>query len=265
MMKKLLIISALSGFVFLMACEKTSELLDVNTQWQLSDTAANAQVKFVHAFASTTPALTSGAGPSLQIWANGKKVTGTTATLDAVAYSGQFPASTAYSLLPAGQTTFYFIMNRWTGGVFAPVAGDTVFKTTQTLVAGKKYSIYLVDTVPTPNVIMVEDTWTPPDFGTYKIRYTNLVANPTDRYDVYSLRNAKNIFTNVGYKEFTPYISLPAPATADTLIVRRTGTMTLIDSVKGFFPTGERVYTLFSRGKTGVTGRTPATTWTTNR
>jgi hypothetical protein len=263
---KKIIIASLVISSLLAACEKTTKLLDENVKWTNVDTANMAQVKIIHAFPSLTPALPGGSGPVMTVFANDKKLAGTTASSFSLAYNGTFPASTAYSVLTPGSVTFSFVMNRYnTAGNFAPQAGDTLFQSTQNLVAGKKYSLFLVDTTEHPGVLAVEDNWTIPAPTNYQLRYANLVANPDDRYDVYSIRQVGNIFTNVGYRQVTNFINLPVPQISDTLIVRMAGTMTVIDSVKGFLPSPQRVYTAYSRGKTGVKGRTPATTYYTNR
>jgi hypothetical protein len=248
------------------SCERTTELLDENIRFQYSDTAANASIKFINAFPSLTPALTANAGPSVVIFMDGKKINGTTsATLNAFVYNTTFPVNTSYSLLPASNHTFNFIMNRYTAGVFTPVAGDTVFRATSTLAAGKKYSFFLVDTAQNPGVLIKEDNWIVPQQDKYQVRYANLVANPNERVDVFSIRQNANIFTSVGYKDVSDYVELPVPTIADSLIVRFAGTMNVRDTLKAFFPTPQRVYTWYSRGKTGVTGRTPATAFVTNR
>jgi Domain of unknown function (DUF4397) len=265
-MQKYKLILFLTACTTFCSCERTTELLDENIRFQYSDTSANASVKFINAFPSLTPALTANAGPSVVIFMDGKKLNGTTsAAANAFIYNSTFPVNTSYSLLPALNHTFHFIMNRYTAGVFAPASGDTVFRAASTLAAGKKYSFFLVDTVQNPGVLIKEDNWTVPQQDKYQVRYANLVANPNERVDVFSIRQNANIFTNVGYKEIANYVELPVPAIADSLIIRFAGTMNVRDTLKAFFPTPQRVYTWYSRGKTGITGRTPATTFVSNR
>jgi hypothetical protein len=257
-----------------LSCNKRTELLRDNEQWDFVDApyTNKANVKFIHAFSSLTPTVTSGIGPTLRIFMDGKQLSGPTSTLNrfeftinGTAASNVFPVSVAYSVLPAGSHSFEFIMNRYSNSVFKPVAGDTVFRSSHNFETGKNYSIFLVDTVPTPNVIMKEDNWTVPSQGAYQLRMANLVANRNERVDVYSIRAQRVIFSNVGYKEITNYVELPTQPLSDSLIVRLAGTMTVRDTLKAFSPTSQRVYTLMSRGKTGVTGRTPTTTTYTNR
>ncbi len=266
MQKNKLLLSFILSCAIFYSCERTTELLDENIRFQYSDTTVNASVKFIHAFPSITPALATNAGPNVVIFASGKKLNGTTsAALNSFIYDRTYPINTSYSLLPASGHTFHFIMNRYTAGLFAPAAGDTVFRATSTLAAGKKYSFFLVDTTQNPGVLIKEDNWTVPQLGRYQVRYANLVANPNERVDVFSIRQNANIFTNIGYKEVSNYAELPVPTLADSLIIRFTGTLNARDTLKAFFATPQRVYTWYSRGKTGVTARVPATTFVTNR
>lgn len=242
--------------IVVVACERNYDLLDDNNTWVYVDSAQNGYIKFVHAYAPTTPALTSGAGPSVHVYDASARISGA-----ALVYNGTIPAPTgAYGVISPGAHNFNFVMSRAT-----PIAGDTVFKSTATIEAGKYYSVFLVDSVQNPGVLTVADNWTIPQQGSYQVRYANFVANPKENYDVFSIRQNTNIFTNVGYRQVTNFIELPVQILSDTLIVRKAGTMNLIDSLKGFGPSSQRVYTIYTRGRAGITTRVPATTFYTNR
>lgn len=260
---RLLIFASTLGF--LMGCTRTTELLRENQQSLSADTRNNARVKFVNGYASTTPAMTAGAGPNMAIYMDNQKLTGNTATLNFLSYgittgtsSYVFPFSSNYSVVPPGNHTFYFIMNRFTAGAFAPVTGDTVFKITTNLQAMKKYSIFLADTVQNPGIVVKEDIYVDPPPAKFKVRYVNLAANPNEKVDVYSVRSAGNLFANIAYKQITNYAEFPVYSISDTLQIRLAGTTTVRETLNGFSPTAQGVYTLMSRGKTGVTGRTPS-------
>ena len=253
------IVSIVSG-----SCKADRSLLDENVQWMAADTVNNAQVKFINAYSSITPAITAGYGPSLRIFRNDQKLTGTTATLDTIGYGAQFPATTAYSIVPAGSNTFYFVMNRIVSGAFAPRAGDTVFRKTQNLEAGKKYTFFLVDTVQNPDVMVVEDKVINPGYGKYALRFVNLVANPSDRYDFFSVKQGRNIFSNIGYKQITEFIALPKPQANDTFYLRNTGNTHNVSSAV-VAPADERVYTFYARGKAGIAIRDTTLAVYTNR
>lgn len=246
------------------SCKEDQSLLDQNVKYSTADTINNAQVKFINAYPSITPAITTGYGPSLRIFRNDQKLTGTTSTLDTLGYGAQFPATTAYSIVPAGSNTFHFVMNRIVSGAFAPKAGDTVFRKTHNLEAGKKYTLFLVDTVQNPGVLVVEDKVVNPGYGKYGLRFVNLVANPSDRYDFFSVKQGRNIFSNIGYKQVTDFIALPKPQANDTFYLRNAGNTHNV-SLAVVAPADERVYTFYARGKTGIAIRDTTLAVYTNR
>lgn len=248
--------------VFSFSCEKTTAKLDENNKWIYTSDTATGFIKFIHAYTSPAPALTTGAGPSVQIYMDATRLSG-----GAIGYNGTVPSpGGVYSVVATGSHTFYQILNRLVSSVFTPTVGDTVVKNTATIEAGKYYSMFLVDTFPTPGVLTVMDNITIPSPGTYNLRYVNVVTGSSDAYDVYSIREQKNLFTNVGNKKASEFVSLPIREFSDTLIVRLAGTMTLLDSLKApFTPVPQRSYTVYTRGKTNVVGKAPATTYYTNR
>jgi hypothetical protein len=255
-MIKRLIYIFLPLLIVVVACERNDDLLNENNTWVYVDSTQNGFIKFVHAYAPTTPALTSGAGPSVHVYDASARISGA-----ALVYNGTIPAPTgAYGLISPGAHNFNFVMSRAT-----PIAGDTVFKSTATIEANKHYSVFLVDSVQNPGVLTVQDNWTVPPQGSYQVRYANFVANPKENYDVFSIRTGTNIFTNVAYRQVTNFIQLPTTEMNDTLIIRKAGTMNVIDSLKGFGPSSQRVYTVYTRGRAGITTRVPATTFYTNR
>lgn len=260
MIKKYLLF-LLTLVVFLTACKKTTKLLDANNKWVYVDSAKNGFVKFVHAYSSVTPALSANAGPSVQIYDNNIRLSG-----NALAYNGTIPAPAGtHAIVPAGSHNFLFIMNRISGGNFAPVAGDTVFKASVAIDAGKYYTSFLVDSSQNPGVLTVQDKWTVPNPGKYKIRFANLVPNPSDRYDVYADTVGTMIATNIGYRQLSDFIEVLLPNSTENFSVRKTGTTTVVYTMGSFSPTSQRVYTLYIRGRAGTTGRTPGLTYYTNR
>lgn len=266
MRKNILGFVSLAAAVLFLSCERTNELLDENNKWIYADTANNASVKIVNAYAPITPALTAGAGPSLAVFVNDtQKLVGTTSAANSLAFNGTFPASTTYSLLPAGTHKLLFIQNRYTAGAFAPVAGDTVFRANVTLEKGKRYTAFLADSTQSPGVFLVQDNWTVPDPGNYQVRFANLVANPNERYDIYADSVGKMIATNIGYRQVSDFINVPIPRSTENFTVRLAGTTTVVYTLTAFAPITQRVYTLYNRGRVGVTGRAPALTWYTNR
>ena len=268
--------------VLFFSCKKeTNDKLDEIEKFYPNNPESIAQVKFIHAYTPLTiNGLTAGtttSGVGFRITMDGNKVNGATNTstfTNTLVYGGQpgtttytgsfYPATTAYSFLPPGPHNFKFIMNRITAGTYAPIAGDEVFNSTVALTAGKRYSIFIADPYAPPSTYMIEDNFTEPARGSYGVRFINLCADIPSRFDIVSSRHGK-LFSNVGYKEVGDYIYPTVPSISDTIFLKTAGTNTIISQVNTFSAGTQRVYTLYARGKTGVTGRTPALTYYTNR
>lgn len=262
--------------VLFFSCKKeTNDKIDVLEKYYLDNPEAIAQVKFIHAYTPLTINGTAAAvtatngtvsGTGFRITMDGNKINGaqnTAANTNTLIWGGVYPPSSgAYAFLPPGAHTIKFIMNRIVSGTFAPIAGDEVFTSTVEFKPGKKYSMFIADAYTTP--YMVEDKFTEPPRDQYGVRFINVTGETTTRYDVITARHGK-IFSNVGYREMQDYKILTIPTTADTIYLRTAGTNTVVSQVNTFSAGPQRVYTLYARGKTGVTGRTPSITFYTNR
>ena len=271
---KFLLLALVPVIVF--SCVKeTDDNLDRLEKFYLDNPEAIAQVKFIHAYTpltinGTAAAVTSGTtttGTGFRITMDGNKVNGAqnnNANTNTLIWGGVYPATTAYAFLPPGARNFKFIMNRITSGNYAPIAGDEVFTTTLNLVAGKRYSMFIADPYGPPAPLVVEDNFVEPGRNGFGIRFINLVGDPAARYDVTSTKMGIKLFSNIGYKEMTTYAYYPTTS-SDTIYLRTAGTSTVISQINGFTPGSQRVYTLYARGKTGVTGRTPSISFYTNR
>lgn len=276
---KLLLLALLPVIVFSCAKTETNDNIDQLEKYYLDNPEAISQVKFVHAYTPLTINGTAAAvtatngtvsGTGFRITLDGKKINGAqdnAINTNTLIWGGVYPPTIAYAFLPPGAHTVKFIMNRITSGAFAPIAGDEVFTSTVNFTAGKKYSMFIADAYTTP--FMVEDNFEIPPLNQYRVRFINLTGETTTRYDVVSARHGK-IFSDVGYREMQDYKLLTIPATSDTIYLRTAGTNTNVGQYPlagsgGFTAGSQRVYTLYARGKTGVTGRTPGITIYTNR
>lgn len=264
---KLLLLLLMPVIIF--SCVKeTDDNIDKLEKFYLNNPDAIAQVKFIHAY---TP-LTLGGAPAqststvgFRITMDGNKINGAgnaSTSTNTFMYGGVYPPTTAYSFLAPGPHNFRFIMNRVAVGNFSPVTGDEYFNTTLALTAGKKYSMFIAD--PYTTAYMVEDNFKEPVLGHYGLRFINVTAETNAKYDIVSARHGTKLFSNVGYKEMKDYIYLTTTST-DTIYMKTAGTNTVVSQINGFLPGTQRVYTLYARGKTGVTGRTPNLTFYTNR
>jgi Domain of unknown function (DUF4397) len=263
---------------FFLACSKeTNDNLDEIEKFYVDNPDAIAQVKFVHAYtpltingtaaAVTSPTTGAVSGTGFRITMDGNKINGATNTAsntNTLIWGGVYPPTTAYAFLNPGQRNFRFIMNRITSGAYAPIAGDEVFNSTVNLTAGKKYSMFISDPYPAPTTFLIEDNYQEPNPNQYGLRFINLSGDLTARYDCTSLRHG-NIFMNVGNKEVKNFTYLTIPAVTDTIYLKTAGTNTIVAQINGFSAASQRVYTIYARGKTGVTNRTPSITSYTNR
>jgi hypothetical protein len=266
---QLLAISLLPAM--LISCYKeTNDNIDDQEKYYVDNPDAIAQVKFVHAY---TP-LTLGGSPALSTTTNGFRITmdgakingatNTSSSTNTFMYGGVYPPTTANAFLNPGQRNFRFIMNRITSGAYAPVTGDEVFNSTVNLNPGKKYSMFIADPFAAPAIFLVQDNYEEPPRGQFALRFINLSGDVTARYDV-STRHFGNIYTNVANKEVKEFKYFHLQPTSDTIFLKLAGTNTIVSQVNGFVPGSQRVYTLYARGKTGVTGRLPNLTFYTNR
>lgn len=271
-----LLIVLLIPVLFFSCHKETGDKLDELQKFYYDNPESIAQVKFVHAYTPltinglTTATLTSGvptAGTGFRITMDGNKISGannTSSFTNTLAYGTTFPSTTTYTFLSPAAHTFKFIQNRIVSGAYAPTAADEVFSSTVALTAGKKYSMFIADPYGPPAAYMVEDIFVEPALNNYGVRFINLCADPAARFDVVSVKHGMKLFSNVGYKEMSNFIYLGTTA-SDTILLRTAGTNTVVSQINGFLPITQRVYTLYARGKTGVTGRTPNITFYTNR
>lgn len=253
--------------LFLSCLKENDDNIDQNEKFYLNNPETIAQVKFIHAYTPTTVNGLSTSTTGLRITVDGAKVnaaTNTSSSTNTLIYGGVYPPTTAYAFLSPKQSNVKFTMNRIVSGNFAPIAGDEVFNSTVAFTAGKKYSMFIADPYPAPATYLIEDNFEEPARDHYAVRFINLCADVATRFDVTSARHGK-IFSNVGFRDVKDYLYLTVPTTSDTIYLKTAGTSTIVSQVNTFSAGTQRVYTLYARGKTGVTGRTPSITFYTNR
>jgi hypothetical protein len=138
----------------------------------------------------------------------------------AVAFGGVYPG-TAYGFkIPAGSRSF--------------LIKDTLASTTQpplnftqTLDAGKSYTVFMYDTLTSPKQLTVLNNIEVPQDTTARLRFANFIYNTTavPAVDVYSFRRGATtpVFSNVATNTVTNFIPY-ASGISDTLYVYSTGT-----------------------------------------
>lgn len=266
------IYAAAAGCLLLASCG-SKNLLDENVKSGYVDSSQSAFIKVIHNFAGNTPQVPTApnatTGPQFFLYGNGVKLTG-----NALSYTNVFPASTVYAAVPSGNNIrFDLVLARINLAVVpnvpAPIAGDTLLTFNQSLDAGKFYTFYIGDTVPTVRVSVKEDLLPVPEYQTYKIRLANFIMNPLDTLTLYSRRQKAEIIQAIPHKEVSDWVQLNLPIISDTLELRKKGTTTTYITVGGtapaFAPAGLRMYTVVVRGKTGVTAKTNSASIITNR
>jgi len=272
-MKLIRNILIVSGCLAVVAACSTDNLLDENIKTTGIDSSKTAFVKIIQNFAGNTPQLPTApnlnTGPQVFLYANGQKVTGL-----ALGYAGLYPATAIYGALPSGQNIRFDVVQARMNlavvpNVPAPIAGDTLLTFTQSLDAGKFYSFVIGDSVPNIRVTVNNDVLAIPDYQTYKIRLANWDMNVADTLTLYSRREKREIIQNVAIKQTSDWVQLPLPVISDTLELRKKGTtavyLTVGGSAPAFAPAGMRMYTVYARGKTGVTAKLPSASIVTNR
>lgn len=277
---KLLLLALVPVIIF--SCVKeTDDNLDRLEKFYLDNPEAISQVKFIHAYTpltinGTAAAVTASngtvSGTGFRITMDGNKINGAqnnAANTNTLIWGGVYPPTIAYAFLPPGAHNFKFIMNRITSGNFAPISGDEVFSGNVALTAGKKYSMFIADPYGPPAPYLIQDNFAVPPLNQYGLRFVNLCGDAATRFDIVSARFGYKLFADVGYKEMKDYIYLPT-TTLDTIYLKTAGTNTVIATYPasgsgGFLPGTQKVYTLYARGKTGVSGRTPSLALYTNR
>ncbi len=175
------------------------------------------------------------------------KINGTT-----LAYDNMFPtANNTYSAIRSGLVPIRFSL----GGV---VLADSInfLSTSLTLRANKKYSYFMTDNVTSSAMFFEDDV---PVLGQDQIsfRFVHAILNDTagKNVDLYSVKNAGNIYENVGATAATGFEKKPY-YTNDTLIVRRSGTNFELARINGLSTVPGRSYSLVYRGNGKVTTST---------
>lgn len=192
---------------------------------------------------------------SFNVYVGNSKVNGSFLT-----YGSIYPTVTnMYSAVPPGPQTIRITVN----GVTTPDS-VTIATFTKTFTAGNYYSLLLTDSLLNSNdakQIFVQDNFTPVDTSHYSIRFAHLIMNDSagKNVDVYSTRQAANLFSNVSPGTVTPFTVQNYTQLSDTLIVRRAGGSLELARINTAVLARQRAYTLVYRGvpntTTGTKGR----------
>jgi hypothetical protein len=193
---------------------------------------------------------------SFNIYVGANKINGSLFT-----YNGAFPAtainSNTYAAVPSGSQAIRLSLQ----GV-NNIDSVTIMQLDKNLEAGKYYTFFITDSLKAQqDRIWVNDiNFLPTDTSQFKVRFAHMILNDTagKKVDVYSFRQAANIFTNISPGTVTDYVAIATPSIIDTISVRRTGTGFELARLNGVSYVKTRLYTILFKGSPGLTTGTKA-------
>jgi hypothetical protein len=253
-MKNLVII--LFATALIAACEKKA---DNNVNFAEVNKNLHTYVKFINAYPFATPLFAGQTSASVQLTYNGIQFSGSP-----IAYGTAFPASQNYATVFRENVHSDMYVRMATGVPPAAVKDSFLFTFTPNLTRNKYYSFFFCDSINRPNTILTtEDEIKMPSAVTkYRVRFVNLIPNPpatTPAVDVFSTRENAVVFSNIRYKQVTPFIeltgdtSLISSTITDNFQLRWAGTTTSIGTATVTI-SNQMSVTLFSRGLNLTTG-----------
>lgn len=133
--------------------------------------------------------------------------------------------------------------------------------------AGKKYTIFLYDTITSPKVKTVETNIVIPSDTTARLRFANFFYSKSaiPAFDIFSKRRNISVASNLKATDVTDFMPFPSYYN-DTLIFSEAGTSNIAFTLNGINLTPKKSYTLVLRGRykiaTGTDGM-GATTYVT--
>lgn len=178
----------------------------------------------------------------IALFINGQKYSG-----DTLAYPSTFP-SQEFLRVPGGDVTFKAI---------TPIDNAEVLSRNLTFPAGKFNTLFLIDTLPAIDAYLVTDDqlMPPADSGKAAIRFVHVATG------VGNLKLANNtvstavdtLVSSIGYKSHTPFITVNS-GSSQRFQLYLAGTNTTFANNLVLSLTPNRMYTLYVRGRAGVTG-----------
>ena len=253
MMKKnislLLILICASAIAIFWSCNKKLDLVAPTTP-----AAGLAYIKIAHFSPSLRQIFNK--SDSFNLYVNGTKINGSFVTFGSI-----FPSVTdLYAAVPAGGVSVRLTTN----GIVNPDS-LTIFTVNKSLNANSYYSLIITDSLLSLNPaeqIFVQDNFIIADTLHYTMRFVHAIVNDTagTAVDIYSQRNATNIFKGITPATTTGFVSFNYTLVADTLIIRRAGTLFELARLSTVTSplARQRAYTLVYKGQAGTTSGTKA-------
>lgn len=139
----------------------------------------------------------------------------------------------------------------YVSGANQKIASDTI-----TLDANRYYSLFLSNSVNTPDLLLLKDTLSRPADSMAVVRFVDLSTN-APAVDL-GIQGGTVLATNKAYKSYTSFIPIKGNTTY-TLEARQTGTSTVLVSLSNIRLQAGSIYTIWLHGLTGTTDQTRLT------
>ncbi|KQS37067.1 DUF4397 domain-containing protein [Pedobacter sp. Leaf194] len=120
------------------------------------------------------------------------------------------------------------------------------------LQSGFFYSAFVIDVLPSPKILVIQDDLTAPATGKAKIRFINLSPD-APALDLAVEGNATALVTGKAYKETSPFISID-PAAAYTFQIKESNNVTA--TLPATKIEAGKIYTLWAKGLKSKTDST---------
>ena len=132
------------------------------------------------------------------------------------------------------------------------VAGTstTALQASLSVVSGKNYSVFAIDSVSNLSGLVVEDNLAAPAAGKAHVRFIHLSPD-APAVDV-AVTGGGVVFGNQSFEDFTAFT--PLDANTYNLEVRLAGTSTVVLPLPGIVLTAGKIYTVYAKGFVGGTG-----------
>lgn len=125
---------------------------------------------------------------------------------------------------------------------------------TATLKGGSFYSAFVVDTLKSTKILLVEDDLKAPETDKAKVRFINLSPG-SGKLDLAVEGNATALFTAKAFKEYSTYSSVN-PSESYTFQVKEAGSATVKASLPAVKIEKGKIYTIWAKGLSSTTDST---------
>jgi len=198
---------------------------------------------------------------SFNVYVGTNKINGTLFTYNSAFPSTAFNNNT-YAAVPPGPQQIRLSLQ----GV-NKIDSLTIISVQKVLETGKYYTLFITDSLQAQQDVtkiwLNDINFLPTDTTQYRIRFAHMILNDSagKKVDVYSFRQAGNIFSGISPGTVTDYVNITAPNLVDTLSIRRTGTgFELARVINTALYTKNRLYTILFKGNPGSTSGTKGRT-----